>query len=49
MPPQSLAGVVRGVGQIDEEFHVFANELLCGGWLPIFTVGSRVCGDRYGG
>jgi len=30
---------------LDEVLHVFADELLRGGWLPIFTVGSRIAGD----
>ena len=29
---------------LDEILHVFADELLCGGWLPVFTAGSRIDG-----
>ena len=29
---------------LDEVLNVFADELLCGRWLPIITVGSRMDG-----
>ena len=29
---------------LDEILHVFADELLCGGWLPVLTAGSRIDG-----
>ena len=31
---------------LDEICHVVADELLCGGWLPVFIAGSRIDGCK---
>src|SRR5208337_1296522 len=38
------AFTVFGFQLLDEIFHVFADELLCAGWLPVITAGSRIDG-----
>jgi hypothetical protein len=38
------AFTVSGFQLLDEIFHVLADELLCGRWLPVITAGSRTDG-----
>ncbi len=35
---------MSGFELLDEKLYVLADELLCGGWLPVITAGSRIDG-----